>query len=50
VLCHGKVLLQNKKLLTIDKVEIQNEVQNRLSRLSQRLPGKRIAYYPTSNT
>jgi 5-methylthioadenosine/S-adenosylhomocysteine deaminase len=47
VLCNGKVLLQNKKLLTIDKVEIQKEVQSRLSRLSQRVPGKRIAYYPT---
>jgi len=49
VLCNGKVLLRNKKLTTIDKAEVQKEVQSRLGRLSQRVPGARIAYYPTSN-
>jgi 5-methylthioadenosine/S-adenosylhomocysteine deaminase len=48
VLCNGKVLLRNKKLTTINKVEVQKEVQSRVNRLSQRVPGKSIAYYPTS--
>jgi 5-methylthioadenosine/S-adenosylhomocysteine deaminase len=47
VLCDGKVLLRNKKLLTIDKEAVRNEVQGRLNRLSQRVPGARIAFYPT---
>jgi 5-methylthioadenosine/S-adenosylhomocysteine deaminase len=47
VLCDGKVLLRNKKLLTIDKEAVRKEVQGRLNRLSQRVPGARIAFYPT---
>ena len=46
VLCNGKVLMQGRKLLTLDKERIQQEVQSRLQRLSKRLPGERIAYYP----
>lgn len=46
VLCNGKVLMQGRKLLTLDKARIQQEVQSRLQRLSQRMPNERIAYYP----
>ncbi|HAF61633.1 MAG TPA: hydrolase [Anaerolineaceae bacterium] len=46
VLCNGKVLMQGRKLLTLDKARIQQEVQSRLQRLSKRLPNERIAYYP----
>ena len=46
VLCNGKILMQGRKLLTLDKARIQQEVQNRVQRLSKRLPGERIAFYP----
>ena len=46
VICNGKVLLQDKKLLTIDKNRIKQEIGIRLERLSQRVPGNRIATYP----
>jgi len=46
VLCNGKVLMQGRKLLTLDKKRIQQEVQNRVERLSRRLPNERIAFYP----
>lgn len=47
VLCDGKVLMRGRKLLTIDKEAVRQEVQGRLSRLSRRVPGARVAYYPT---
>ena len=47
VLCDGKVLMRGRKLLTIDKEAVRREVQARLSRLSQRVPNARIAFYPT---
>ncbi|HEY9086811.1 MAG TPA: amidohydrolase [Anaerolineaceae bacterium] len=46
VICNGKVLLQNRKLLTIDKELVKREVSSRLNRLSQRDTSKRIANYP----
>jgi len=46
VICSGKVLMQNRRLLTLDKERIQQEVLLRLERLSQRTPGRRIATYP----
>ena len=46
VLCNGKVLMQGRKLLTLDKETIKKEVQSRVSRMSQRVLGDRIAYYP----
>lgn len=46
VLCNGKLLMQGRKLLTLDKEKIQQEVQSRLNRLSKRLPEERIAFYP----
>lgn len=48
VICDGKVLMQGGKLLTIDKAEIKRQVSSRLERLSQRVPGNRIATYPVS--
>ena len=47
VMCDGKFLMKNRKLLTIDKEAVKKEVQGRLYRLSQRVPNARIAYYPT---
>jgi len=47
VLCNGKVLMQGRKLLTMDKETIRKEVQTRLKRMSQRVPGTAIAFYPT---
>jgi len=46
-LCKGKVLMQGRKLLTMDKETIRKEVQTRLKRMSQRVPGTAIAFYPT---
>jgi 5-methylthioadenosine/S-adenosylhomocysteine deaminase len=46
VICDGKVLLQGGRLLTIDKAQIKRQIQDRLARLSQRVPGRRIAFYP----
>lgn len=46
VICDGKVLLQAGKLLTIDKAEVKRQVATRLQRLSERVPGRRIATYP----
>jgi len=46
VICDGEVLLNDGQLLTIDKELVKHEVQARLDRLSQRVPGKRIATYP----
>ena len=47
VICNGKVLLSDGELLTIDKYKVKQEVTARLERLSERVPGKRIATYPT---
>ncbi|HEY60808.1 MAG TPA: amidohydrolase family protein [Anaerolineae bacterium] len=46
VVCNGKLLMRQGKLLTIDKERVKREVSKRLKRLGQRVPGKRIATYP----
>lgn len=46
VICDGKVLMQDGRLLTIDKSLVKREVASRLERLSERVPGRRIATYP----
>jgi len=46
VICNGKVLMQDRELLTIDKERVRTEVQNRVHRLSKRVPDSRIAVYP----
>jgi 5-methylthioadenosine/S-adenosylhomocysteine deaminase len=46
VICNGKVLMKNRKLLTIDKTRVKQEISARLDRLSQHTSGKKIAVYP----
>jgi 5-methylthioadenosine/S-adenosylhomocysteine deaminase len=46
VLCDGRVLLRRGQLQTIDKTEVKRQVGERLERLNQRVPGRRIASYP----
>ncbi len=46
VICDGKLLMHGRRLLTIDAQRVKDEVQNRLQRLNQRIPGRRIAFYP----
>jgi 5-methylthioadenosine/S-adenosylhomocysteine deaminase len=46
VICNGKIVLFNGNLLTIDKNEVRRQIAIRLERLSQRVPGRRIATYP----
>lgn len=47
VICNGKVLMRGRQLLTIDKDEVKREVEQRLERLVQRVPGRKVAVYPT---
>ncbi len=46
VICDGKVLMQNRRLLTIDLAEVKAQLRTRLQRLNQRAREKRIATYP----
>ncbi|MEJ5200702.1 MAG: amidohydrolase [Anaerolineales bacterium] len=46
VICAGKVLMRERQLLTIDKARVKQEIAQRLERLNQRVPGRRIAFYP----
>ncbi len=46
VICDGKILMRGGSLQTIDKAEVKRQISRRLERLSQRVPGKRIATYP----
>jgi 5-methylthioadenosine/S-adenosylhomocysteine deaminase len=45
VICDGKLLMRGRKLLTLDKAKIFAEVNSRLERLQQRVPGQRIQTY-----
>ena len=47
VICNGQVLMHKRQHLLLDKEEITREVEQRLERLVQRVPGKKIALYPT---
>ncbi|MCU0490786.1 MAG: amidohydrolase [Chloroflexaceae bacterium] len=47
VLVDGRVLMRNRQLLTIDKAQVLREVSERMERLVQRLPNRRIQTYPT---
>jgi 5-methylthioadenosine/S-adenosylhomocysteine deaminase len=47
VICNGEVVMRDRVLLTIDKDEVKNEVEKRLERLVQRVPGRKVAVYPT---
>lgn len=46
VIVDGRVLMEGRRLLTIDKAEVQREVTARVSRLIQRQPAARIQTYP----
>ncbi|MEI6289382.1 MAG: amidohydrolase family protein, partial [Chloroflexota bacterium] len=48
VICNGKVLKQSGKLLTIDLPEVKRQISERLGRLSERTPGRSMAFYPTT--
>ncbi|MCB0084166.1 MAG: amidohydrolase family protein, partial [Caldilineaceae bacterium] len=45
VIVNGRVLMQDRQLLTLDKAEIIAEVQRSMARLAQRIPNKRIQVY-----
>lgn len=47
VICDGRVLMRDRQLLTINKAEVKQEVEKRLQRLVQRVPGRKVAVYPT---
>ncbi len=47
VICNGQVLMRGRKLMTIDKAEVKQEVERRMARLVQRVPGRKVAVYPT---
>jgi 5-methylthioadenosine/S-adenosylhomocysteine deaminase len=44
-ICNGQVLMRERKLLTLDEAEIVARVSENMSRLSQRIPAKRIQVY-----
>ncbi len=46
VICNGRVLMQGRRLLTIDLDLVKKQLIKRLDALQQRNPGKRIAFYP----
>lgn len=45
VIVDGKVLMRDRRLLTLDKAEIIANVNRNMDRLSQRVPGRRIQVY-----
>jgi 5-methylthioadenosine/S-adenosylhomocysteine deaminase len=45
VICDGKVLMRDRKLLTLDKAQIIARVRENMARLSQRVPESRIQLY-----
>jgi 5-methylthioadenosine/S-adenosylhomocysteine deaminase len=47
VICNGQVLMRHRKLLTINKENIKKEIATRLERLVKRVPGRKVAFYPT---
>ena len=46
MICDGKVLMRDRRLLTIDLPAVKAEVANRLARLSRRAAERRLATYP----
>ena len=45
VICDGKVIMRDRKLLTLDLDEIKTKVGESMTRLSQRIPESRIQLY-----
>jgi 5-methylthioadenosine/S-adenosylhomocysteine deaminase len=48
VLVAGRVLMRERRLLTIDKAQVMREAASRRERLTQRLPERRIQTYPSN--
>ena len=46
VICDGKLLMRDRRLLTIDLPAVKAEVAQRLTRLSRRAAEQRLATYP----
>ena len=46
VICDGKLLMRDRRLLTIDLPAVKAEVAQRLARLSRRAAERRLATYP----
>ena len=46
VICDGRVLMRERRLLTIDLPAVKAEVARRLARLKQRAAERRLATYP----
>lgn len=47
VICDGNLLMRHRQHLFIDKETIKQEVESRLARLVRRVPGRKVAVYPT---
>ncbi len=45
VIVNGRVLMQDRQLLTLNKAEIISQVNKNMGRLAQRIPSKRIQVY-----
>ncbi|MCB8943320.1 MAG: amidohydrolase [Ardenticatenaceae bacterium] len=45
VMVNGRLLMQDRQLLTIDKAEVIKQVNKNMERLAQRIPNKRIQVY-----
>ncbi|MFN8442430.1 MAG: amidohydrolase [Caldilineaceae bacterium] len=45
VIVNGNVIMQDRKLLTLDKTEIIRQVNKTMDRLAQRIPGRKIQDY-----
>lgn len=45
VICNGRVLMRDRKLLTLNKPEIMQQVSRSMDRLAQRVPSARIQVY-----
>jgi len=45
VIVNGRILMQDRRLLTLDKPRIISKVKERMARLAQRIPGRSIQVY-----
>lgn len=45
VIVNGRILMQDRQLLTLNKAEIIKQVNKNMGRLAQRIPGKQIQVY-----
>jgi 5-methylthioadenosine/S-adenosylhomocysteine deaminase len=45
VICDGQVLMQDRRLLTLNKERIIANVKERMERLARKVPGARIQMY-----